>query len=83
MQWYLSQVKQLYSKFEVFSIKQVPKSKNAHDDLLATLATSLREGLLRVIMVEHLVASSWDSQVPIRENTVHVGRARWTQWCHS
>ena len=58
MQWYLSQVKQLYSKFEVFSIKQVPKSKNAHDDLLATLATSLREGLLRVIMVEDLAARS-------------------------
>ena len=58
MQWYLSQVKELRSNFEVFSIKQVLKSRNSHANSLATLATSLEEGVPRVIMVEDLVASS-------------------------
>lgn len=49
MQWYLSQVKQLQSSFEVFSIKQVPRSRNAYANSLATLTTSLGEGLPRVI----------------------------------
>ena len=73
MQWYLSQVKQLQSSFEIFFIKQVPRSRNAHADLLATLATSLGEGVPRIIMVEDLVASSWEDQVPIGVSTIHVG----------
>ena len=73
MQWYLSQVKQLQSSFEAFSIKQVPKRKHAHTDSLATLVTSLGEGLPRVIIVEDLVAPNWDSQVPIGINKIHVG----------
>lgn len=58
MQWYLCQVKQLQSNFEVFSIKQVPRSKTGHADSLAALATSLGEVLPRVIMVKDLVASN-------------------------
>lgn len=52
MQWYPSQLKQLQSSFEIFSIKQVPRSRNAHANSLATLATSLGEGVPRIIMVE-------------------------------
>lgn len=72
MQWYLSQVKQLQSNFEVFSIKQVLRSRNPHANSLVTLATSLEEGLLRVIRVEDLVASSWYGQFPVRVNMIHV-----------
>ena len=76
MQWYLSQVKHFQSSFEVLSIEQVPRSKNAHANSLATLATSLGEGLPRVIMVEDLVedlvASSLDNRVLIRVNAMHV-----------
>ena len=60
MQWYPSQVKQLQSSFETFSMKQVLRSKNAHVDSLATLATLIGEGMSRVIIVEDLVAPSWD-----------------------
>lgn len=66
-------MEQLQSSFEVFSINQVPKNKNAHTDSLATLAISLGEGLPRVIIVEDLVAPNWDSQVPIGINKIHVG----------
>ena len=59
-------MKKLQFSFEVFSIEQVPKRKNAYADSLATLATSLGESLQKVIMVKDLVASSWDSKVPIR-----------------
>ena len=72
MQWYISQVEQLQSSFEVFSINQVPKNKNAHTDSLATLAISLGEGLPRVIIVEDLVAPSWNNQDPVRINKIHV-----------
>ena len=60
MQGYLGQVKQLQSSFKMFSIKKVSRSKNAHTNSLETLATSLEEGLPRVIMVEDLVAPSWN-----------------------
>ena len=73
MQWYLSQVEQLKSSFKVFSIKQVPKNKNAQADSLATLATSLGKGLPKVIIVEDLVAPSWNGQVPIKINKINVG----------
>ena len=69
-------MKHFQSSFEVLSIEQVPRSKNAHANSLATLATSLGEGLPRVIMVEDLVedlvASSLDNRVLIRVNAMHV-----------
>jgi len=61
MQCYLGETRQLQSSFEIFSIKQVPRSKNSHVDSLATLAISSGQGLPRVIIVENLVASSCDN----------------------
>ena len=72
MYWYIGEIKQLQSSFNAFSIKKVPISKNSHADSLATLATLLRQGLPRVIIVEDLVASNWDNQVPIRVSNIHV-----------
>ena len=40
MQGYLSQVKNLQSRFESFNLSQIPRSRNTHSDSLATLATS-------------------------------------------
>lgn len=64
---------QLGFSFEVFSIEQVLRSRNTHTDSLATLATSIGESLPRIIMVENLMASSWDSQTLIGVNAVHIG----------
>ncbi|XP_075665420.1 uncharacterized protein LOC142635090 [Castanea sativa] len=54
MQEYLNQVRHLQSKFESFTLVQVPKSKNTHADSLATLVTSLAQSLPQVILVEDL-----------------------------
>ena len=40
MQEYLSQVRSIQEKFEVFDLSHVPRSGNTHADSLATLATS-------------------------------------------
>ena len=45
MQQYLSQVKCLWSDFDLFSLSHDSKSGNTHADSLATLATSLAGGL--------------------------------------
>ena len=54
MQEYLSQVKRLQSDFEFFNLTHVSRSGNTHADSLATLATSLEQGLPRIILVEDL-----------------------------
>ncbi|XP_075633812.1 uncharacterized protein LOC142606330 [Castanea sativa] len=54
MQKYLNQVRHLQSKFEFFTLVQVPKSRNTHADSLATLATSSAQSLPRVILLEDL-----------------------------
>ena len=54
MQEYLSQVKSIQTKFEVFDVLHVPRGGNTHADSLATLATSLAQDLPRVILVEDL-----------------------------
>ena len=54
MQWYLSQVRHLQSRFESFDLLHIPRSGNAHTNSLATLATSLAQSLSRVILVEDL-----------------------------
>ena len=54
MQEYLCQVRDLQSNFESFVLSQVPRSRNAHADSLATLATSSAQGLPKVILVEDL-----------------------------
>ncbi|XP_065636481.1 uncharacterized protein LOC136070440 [Quercus suber] len=54
MQEYLGQVKRLQSNFDPFSLSHIPRGGNSHADSLATLATSLADGLPRTILVEHL-----------------------------
>ena len=54
MQEYLSQVRSIQTKFEVFDVSHVPRGGNTHADSLATLATSSTQDLLRVILVEDL-----------------------------
>ena len=54
MQGYLNQVWRLQSGFESFTLLQIPKSRNMHDDSLATLTTSSAQSLPQVILVEDL-----------------------------
>ena len=54
MQEYLRQVKRLQSDFEFFNLTHVSRSRNTHADSLATLATSSKQGLPRIILVEDL-----------------------------
>ena len=54
MQEYLSQVRSIQTKFEVFDVSHVPRGGNTHADSLATLATSSMQDLPRVILVEDL-----------------------------
>jgi len=71
MQEYLSQVRHLQSEFESFILSQVPRSRNAHLDSLATLATSSAQSLPQVILVEDLCKPS-----EVGRNVVHVHRIR-------
>ena len=56
MQGYLTQVRFLQSKFELFSLSllHIPKSGNTRTDSLATLASFLVQNLPRVILVKDL-----------------------------
>ena len=54
MQGYLSQVKCLQLKFDSFDLLHVPRSGNAHADLLAMLATFSAQHLPRIILMEDL-----------------------------
>ena len=54
MQDYLSQVRRLQSRFESFSLQQVPRSRNTHVDSFVTLSTSSAQCLPQVILVEDL-----------------------------
>ena len=54
MQEYLSQVRCIQTKFELFDLSHIPRYGNTHADSLATLATFLTQDLPRVILVEDL-----------------------------
>ena len=54
MQGYLTQVRFLQLKFELFNLLHIPKSGNTHTDSLATLASSSVQNLPRVILVKDL-----------------------------
>ena len=71
MQEYLSQVRHLQFGFESFALSQVPRSKNAHADSLAILATSSAQDLPRVILVEDLHRPSGEVR-----NVIHVYQVR-------
>ena len=57
MQEYLSQVRSIQVKFEVFDVLHVPRGGNTHADSLATLATSSTQDLPRVLLVAQEYAS--------------------------
>ncbi|XP_030941551.1 uncharacterized protein LOC115966456 [Quercus lobata] len=67
IQEYLCPVRHLQSRFESFVLSQVPRSRNAHANSLATLATSSTQDLPRVILVEDLCKPS-----EVGRNVVHV-----------
>ena len=52
MQEYLSQVRSIQTKFEVFDVSHVPRGGNTHADSLVTLTTSSAQDFPRVILVE-------------------------------
>ena len=60
MLWYLNQIKHLLGGFHVFPLEQVTQSKNSRADLLAALATSSREKLRRIILVEDHATFAYD-----------------------
>ena len=73
MQGYLSQVKHLQSDFEFFNLSHVSRSGNTHADSLATLATSLAQGLPRVILVEDLCKADKVKEDMVQIHQVRVG----------
>ena len=54
MQEYLNQARHMQSRFDSFSLHQIPRSRNTHVDSLATLANSSAQSLPWVILVEDL-----------------------------
>ncbi|XP_075654919.1 uncharacterized protein LOC142625099 [Castanea sativa] len=71
MQEYLNQVRHLQSKFESFTLVQVPRSRNTHVDSLATLATSSAQGLL--IPIEDLCKPTEMKGDMVRVHQIKVG----------
>ena len=54
MQEYLSRVRSIQTKFEVFDVLHIPRGGNTYANSLATLVTSSAQDLPRVILVEDL-----------------------------
>ena len=73
MLWYLNQVKCLSDDFYSFTLEQVPRSKNSHANLLATLATSSKEKLMRIILVEDHATPAYDTQILVGVHFMRVG----------
>ena len=73
MQEYLCQVRHLQSNFESFVLSQVPKSRNAHADSLATLATSSAQGLPRVILMEDLCKAYEEGRHEVHVHQIKAG----------
>ena len=73
MQWYLSQVRHLQSKFESFSLLHIPSSGNIHADSLTTLATSSTQSLPWVILIEDLCKPIKETGKAIHVHQVRVG----------
>ena len=71
MQGYLSQVRQLQSSFDSFSLLHVPRSGNTHVDFLATLTTSSAQSLPQVILIEDLYKPT-----EVKGEVVHVHQVR-------
>ena len=73
MQGYLTQIKHLQKKFELFDLQHIPRGGNTHADSLATLATSSAQNLPRVILVEDLGKPSGEKGNMIYVPHVRVG----------
>ena len=73
IQGYLSQVRNLQSKFESFSLLHIPRSGNIHADSLATLATSLAQSLPWVILIEDLCKPTKVTGKVVQVHQVRVG----------
>ena len=73
MQEYLCQVRHLQSNFESFVLSQVPRSRNAHADSLATLATSSAQGLPRVILMEDLCKAYEEGRHKVHVHQIRAG----------
>ena len=67
MQGYLNHVWRLQLGFESFTLLQILKSRNMHDDSLATLTTSSAQSLPQVILVEDLCKTT-----EIKGEEVHI-----------
>ena len=61
----------MQSAFESFNLSQIPRSRNAHADSLATLATSSAQSLPRVILVENLCKPT-----EVGRNVAHIHQIR-------
>ena len=73
MQEYLSQVRRLQSDFEFFNLTHISRSGNKHANSLATLATSLEQGLPRIILVEDLCRADVVKKDMVPIHQVRVG----------
>ena len=73
MQGYLTRIKHLQKKFELFDLQHIPRGGNIHADSLATLATSSAQNLPRVILVEDLGKPSGEKGNMIYIPHVRVG----------
>ena len=71
MQGSLSQVRNLQSGFESFTLLHVPRSGNTYTDSLATLTTSSAQSLSRVILIEDLCKPT-----KVKAQAVHVHQIR-------
>ena len=71
IQGYLSQVRHLQSKFELFSLLHIPRSGNTHVDSLAMLATSLAQDLRWITLIEDLCKPT-----EVKGKVVHVHQVR-------
>lgn len=69
MLWYL----RLSGGFHSFTLEQIPRSKNSHADSLATLATSSREKLSIIILVEDHATLAYNAQVPMGVHFTGIG----------
>ena len=72
MQEYLSQVRSIQVKFEVFDVLHVPRGGNTHADSLATLATSSMQDLPRVLLVAQEYASGPPDQSRSELDEFHI-----------
>jgi len=77
MQEYLNQARHLQSRFDSFSLYQIPRIRNTHADSLATLVTSSAQSLPRVILVKDLCSPAEAKKKKVQIHQLRVGPS-WT-----